>query len=324
MTRPTPHSWMRLNELIDYATTTTAATQCSTSTGSHSAAWRSAVIRVDCGQPSPPTGKHAGSPGSRTRKGPAVAASASRNMDRPVAEAWIRAHVEPVGAIETAHERPWATVLRVPLADGVAWFKACAPVQAFEPRLAAELFARWPDRVAEVLGHDQERARHSPSSTGGFRSCCDARSLGRSNSAARRPPHPPGPPSATNKPARSATTPCHSRRARSWCPRWPRPVRCRPPYGAEAGPAARAPRAPTARRVRGRQRGWSWREILPYPHQGAKRRLSLIGLSQEPNRGAAARTRAWMVVSCLIRRLLRGQALELWAEPAPHQPGSAG
>jgi hypothetical protein len=79
-------------------------------------------------------------------------------VDRAVAEDWIRAHVEPVGAIETAHERPWATVLRVPLADGVVWFKACAPVQAFEPRLTADLFARWPDRVAEVLGHDEERA----------------------------------------------------------------------------------------------------------------------------------------------------------------------
>jgi hypothetical protein len=66
--------------------------------------------------------------------------------------------VEPVGTIETVHERPWATVLRVPLADGVAWFKACAPVQAFEPRLTAELYARWPDRVAEVLGYDEERA----------------------------------------------------------------------------------------------------------------------------------------------------------------------
>jgi hypothetical protein len=79
-------------------------------------------------------------------------------VDRAAAEDWIRAHVEPVGAIETARERPWATALRVPLADGVAWFKACAPVQAFEPRLTAELFARWPDRVAEVLGHDEERA----------------------------------------------------------------------------------------------------------------------------------------------------------------------
>jgi hypothetical protein len=66
--------------------------------------------------------------------------------------------VEPVGTIETVHERPWAMVLRVPLADGVAWFKACAPVQAFEPRLTAELYARWPDRVAEVLGYDEERA----------------------------------------------------------------------------------------------------------------------------------------------------------------------
>src|SRR4051812_46497989 len=37
-------------------------------------------------------------------------------------------NVVPVGAIETEHERPWATVLRVPIADGNAWFKACAPV----------------------------------------------------------------------------------------------------------------------------------------------------------------------------------------------------
>jgi len=79
-------------------------------------------------------------------------------VDGAAAEDWIRAHVEPVGPIETVHERPWATVLRVPLARGVAWFKACAPVQAFEPRLTAALFARWPDQVAEVLGHDEERA----------------------------------------------------------------------------------------------------------------------------------------------------------------------
>jgi hypothetical protein len=79
-------------------------------------------------------------------------------VDRAAAETWIRAHVDPVGAVETAHERPWATVLRVPLAEGVAWFKACCPVQAFEPRLSAALFARWPGRVAEVLGCDQERA----------------------------------------------------------------------------------------------------------------------------------------------------------------------
>lgn len=79
-------------------------------------------------------------------------------MDRAAAEDWVRAHVDPVGPIETAHARPWATVLRVPLVDGVAWFKACAPVQAFEPRLTGELFARWPDRVPEVLGRDDGRA----------------------------------------------------------------------------------------------------------------------------------------------------------------------
>jgi Phosphotransferase enzyme family len=79
-------------------------------------------------------------------------------LDPLTVEAWIRVHAEPVGAIRTVHQRPWATVLRVPLAGGVAWFKACSPVQAFEPRLTAELFARWPDRVAEVLGYDEERA----------------------------------------------------------------------------------------------------------------------------------------------------------------------
>ena len=73
-------------------------------------------------------------------------------------EEWIREHVEPTGPIEIAHEQPWATVLRVPIADGVAWFKACGVVQRFEPRLSSELSARWPDRVAEVLAADEERA----------------------------------------------------------------------------------------------------------------------------------------------------------------------
>jgi hypothetical protein len=81
----------------------------------------------------------------------------STGVDFAAAEEWIRAQVDPVHAIQIVHERPWATVARVPLADRVAWFKACAPVQSFEPRLTAALFARWPDRVAEVLGHDPQR-----------------------------------------------------------------------------------------------------------------------------------------------------------------------
>jgi hypothetical protein len=70
------------------------------------------------------------------------------------AEEWVRAQVTPVGAIETVHERPWATVSRVPVAGGIAWFKECAPVQGFEPRLTVALSSRWPDRVTEVLASD--------------------------------------------------------------------------------------------------------------------------------------------------------------------------
>jgi hypothetical protein len=49
-------------------------------------------------------------------------------------------------------------VLRVPIAGGVVWFKACGEVQVFEPRLSARLYARWPDRVGEVLAYDEQRA----------------------------------------------------------------------------------------------------------------------------------------------------------------------
>ncbi|MBA2462584.1 MAG: hypothetical protein H0V45_12590 [Actinobacteria bacterium] len=66
--------------------------------------------------------------------------------------------MEPAGPIEVVHERPWATVRRVSIAGGVAWFKTCAPVQAFEPRLTAALAGRWPDRLPEVLALDEERA----------------------------------------------------------------------------------------------------------------------------------------------------------------------
>jgi hypothetical protein len=47
----------------------------------------------------------------------------------PSADAWIRAHVEPTGAIEAVHERTWATVWRIPTDAGAVFFKACAAVQ---------------------------------------------------------------------------------------------------------------------------------------------------------------------------------------------------
>jgi hypothetical protein len=78
-------------------------------------------------------------------------------LDRANIQAWVSQHVAPVAPMEVVHQRPWATVLRVPLAQGSAWFKACAPVQAFEPWLTARLSARWPDRVVEVLAHDETR-----------------------------------------------------------------------------------------------------------------------------------------------------------------------
>ena len=87
---------------------------------------------------------------------------ASRAIVRGVAdvreiERWVRTHAKPTGPIENVHGRPWATVFRVSLADGTAWCKACAPVQAFEPRLTAELSGRWPDLVPEVLAFDGQR-----------------------------------------------------------------------------------------------------------------------------------------------------------------------
>src|SRR6478672_2801975 len=78
-------------------------------------------------------------------------------MDRRAAEDWIRRRVDVSGPIELHRERPWSTVLRAPTAGGIAWFKACAPTQAFEPRFSAGLAARWPGHVADVLGSDEER-----------------------------------------------------------------------------------------------------------------------------------------------------------------------
>lgn len=82
----------------------------------------------------------------------------SAPLDDDAAQEWIRAHVDVLGRIERVHERPWATVMRVPVASGFVWFKACSPVQAFEPRLTSHLFMRWPDRVAEVLACNEDLA----------------------------------------------------------------------------------------------------------------------------------------------------------------------
>jgi hypothetical protein len=79
-------------------------------------------------------------------------------VDLEAAEAWIRETIRPTGPLQLEKERPWATVLRVPIEGGRAFFKACRPVQRFEPGLTAVLADRWPDRTVEVLADDRDRA----------------------------------------------------------------------------------------------------------------------------------------------------------------------
>jgi hypothetical protein len=75
------------------------------------------------------------------------------------AHSWIRAHVPGtvIEAIEQPHVYPWATVLRVPTSDGVAWFKANAPIQRFEAALMLELAEAVPELIVELVAVDVER-----------------------------------------------------------------------------------------------------------------------------------------------------------------------
>jgi phosphotransferase family enzyme len=74
-------------------------------------------------------------------------------------QTWLAAHgVEPSGGVETIHERPWSTVLRVPTADGDLYLKQEQPLQAYEVALTVALASRWPDRVPEVVAADIGRS----------------------------------------------------------------------------------------------------------------------------------------------------------------------
>jgi hypothetical protein len=82
---------------------------------------------------------------------------------RQEVDAWIKAElgrhgIEVVGATEQPHVRPWSTVLRVPTTDGDLYFKASAPVQAFEVPLLAVLMEDFADRLPSVLAFDIERS----------------------------------------------------------------------------------------------------------------------------------------------------------------------
>ena len=60
------------------------------------------------------------------------------------------------GPIEAQRVRPWATVLRVPTAEGTLFFKEPAPEVAHEARLIEVLARRRPEIVTEVLFSDDE------------------------------------------------------------------------------------------------------------------------------------------------------------------------
>jgi hypothetical protein len=73
------------------------------------------------------------------------------------ARAWIAARAEITGEIEQPHVRWWSTVLRVPTADGVLWFKANAAPHRFEAGLLAILERVHPGLVPELVAHDAAR-----------------------------------------------------------------------------------------------------------------------------------------------------------------------
>jgi hypothetical protein len=82
---------------------------------------------------------------------------------RREADSWIADRVEAAGEsltgeIEQPHVRHWSTVLRVPTSAGDLWFKAVAPVHAFEPALTARLAGARPDLIPELVAVDVDRS----------------------------------------------------------------------------------------------------------------------------------------------------------------------
>ena len=79
------------------------------------------------------------------------------------ARAWVEEQLatdgrQIAGELEQPHLMQWATALRVPTSDGVAWFKACLPELGFEREVLALLSARRSDLVPRVVAADPERS----------------------------------------------------------------------------------------------------------------------------------------------------------------------
>lgn len=70
---------------------------------------------------------------------------------------WIDERVDRVGEVELLRTRPWSAIVRVPTADGGAWFKENPPALAFEPALTLLLAELRPDCLPDVLAADGPR-----------------------------------------------------------------------------------------------------------------------------------------------------------------------
>jgi len=72
--------------------------------------------------------------------------------------AWIDAAVERTGPIEELHRRAWSAMLRLPTAEGSAYFKASAPAHAHEAGLTEVLARLRPECTVDLLAVDTGRS----------------------------------------------------------------------------------------------------------------------------------------------------------------------
>jgi hypothetical protein len=71
--------------------------------------------------------------------------------------AWIDERVERTGDVELMLARPWSAIVRVPTAEGDAWFKENAPASAFEPALTELLAETRSDTLPETIAWEGPR-----------------------------------------------------------------------------------------------------------------------------------------------------------------------
>jgi hypothetical protein len=73
--------------------------------------------------------------------------------------AWALGHVRATGAAETVKQVAWSTVVRIPVAGGAVYAKACRGQTGYEPALVAALARHVPDRVAVPIAVAPDEGR---------------------------------------------------------------------------------------------------------------------------------------------------------------------